>query len=184
MRLARQRIKQLGSDAGMTLVEMVVAITLFMLILGAALSALDSGTNAERGQQARHDALLELRQAMTQLTKELRQATAIDPDSTNRLLEIDTLVSGVPTHVIYEQVGTDTLHLERRVGASAQTLVTNMVPTDPAFCYSYDSLTETCIDAGRPPPIATAIRITLAKDPEFNPGEPVTLATDVQLRNL
>jgi hypothetical protein len=34
------------------------------------------------------------------------------------------------------------------------------------------------------PSVLTAIRLTFAKDPEFNPGEPITLATDVQLRNL
>ena len=80
----------------------------------------------------------------------------------------------------------------------SQTLVTNMVlgttpagTPDPPFCYSYFSAgtpsqcIHTANDAGgRVPSVLTAIRVTLAKDPEFNPGEPITLATDVQLRNI
>jgi type II secretory pathway pseudopilin PulG len=181
------RIRRITDDSGMSIIEMMVAVTLFMGILVAVLSSLDSGAKAERGQEARHSAMLELRQAMTQLTKDLRQTVLLDPDSTHSRLEIKTLISGAEQDVVYwlEPSGGGKLELRRQIGASpASTLVTNMDPTDPSFCYSYDSIGLVCTDLGHPPAVPTAIRITLAKDPESNPGEPITLATDVQLRNL
>ena len=168
---------------------------MFFLILAAVLTSLDSGTRTERGQQARRDALVELREAMGRLTKDLRQAEWIDPDaSTHEKLVMETLVSGERVAVTYRlhPLGSDIYELRRQEALTPEeTIVTNMVVgttanPDPPFCYSFDSAgtPPKCIDNGSPPAALTAIRVTMAKDPEFNPGEPITLATDVQLRNL
>ena len=195
------RLHRLRDDAGFTLIELMVAGVMFSILTFAAFAALDAGTKAERGQQARHDAMLEIRAAMDGFTKELRQATFIDPASDHNKLTMKTIISGVETDVVYElvSVGGGLYELRRKVGAgSAVPIVTNMVvgttplgTPDPPFCYSYYSAgaPSQCIDAtnsvgGRVPDALTAIRVTLAKDPESNPSEPITLATDVQLRNL
>jgi Tfp pilus assembly protein PilE len=195
------RLRRLRDDEGLTLIELMVAGVMFSIILFAAFSALDVGTKNERGQQARHEAMLEIRGAMDRFTKDLRQATYVDPASNHNKLTMKTIISGAETDVVYELValGGDLYELRRKVGAgTAQVMVRNMVvgttpfgAPDPPFCYSYYSAgaPSECIDAtnavgGRVPDALTAIRVTLAKDPEFNPGEPITLATDVQLRNL
>jgi type II secretory pathway pseudopilin PulG len=193
--------RRLRDDAGLTLIELMVAGVMFSIILFAAFSALDTGTKAERGQQARHEAMLEIRGAMDRFTKDLRQATYIDPASDHNRITMKTIIEGAETNVVYElaSLGGDLYELRRTVGGGATiTIVKNMVvgttpmgTPDPPFCYSYYSAgaPSECIDAtnsvgGRVPDALTAIRVTLAKDPEFNPGEPITLATDVQLRNL
>jgi prepilin-type N-terminal cleavage/methylation domain-containing protein len=197
----RRVLARVRDDRGLTLIELLIATLLASVILLAAFSALEVGTKAEKGQQARHDAMLEIRQAMTRLTKDLRQATWIDPTSNHDALKMKTLMTEVtnPVAVTYQlqSLGGDLFELRRSVGGGpALSIVTNMVINttsnpDPAFCYSYYSAgsPSECIDSvnpdgGRVPSELTAIRITLAKDPEFNPGEPITLATDVELRNL
>jgi prepilin-type N-terminal cleavage/methylation domain-containing protein len=194
----RARLRGLRDDAGFTLIELMVSTLMFAILSGAAFTALDVGTKAERGQQARHDAMVEIRGAMDQFTKDLRQATYIDPTSTHTRITMKTLLSGVESDVTYELVesppGSGTFDLKRVLaGGAVQMIIRNMVvgttplgTPDPPICYSYYSAgaPSTCIDTGHPPDALTAIRLTFAKDPEFNPGEPITLATDVQLRNL
>ena len=197
----RRRLRALQDDTGLTLIELMVAGLMFSILMFAALTALDVTTKAERGQQARHEAMLDIRGAMDRFTKELRQATSIDPTSNHTVLKMKTLISGVETQVTYElfDVGGGKYDFRRTVGAGTPvTLVKNMVTgstplgtPDPPFCYSYYSAgaPSQCIDAtnaagGRVPDALTAIRVTLAKAPESNPSEPITLGTDVQLRNL
>jgi prepilin-type N-terminal cleavage/methylation domain-containing protein len=198
-----QRMLAGRDDSGFSLIELMVASFVASILLFAALNVLDSSTRTEKGQQVRHDAMLEIRRAMGIFTKDLRQATWIDPESTQELLKMKTLMSGAETDVEYRlhALGGDLYELRRKVGIGAEyALVTNMVvgttpfgDPDPPFCYSYYSAgaPSECVDTidpntgdAHPPDELTAIRITLAKDPEFNPGEPITLATDVELRNL
>ncbi len=193
------RTRRLREESGFTLVEMMVATMIFSLLLAAVLSSLDSATKAERGQQQRHSAMLEIRQAMTQFTKDLRQATAIDrTTSSHTVVEMDTLISGVAHHVKYTVAlvdATKQLYEFRREldGGTPEVVVTNMVINttanpDPAFCYQWDSssVPPVCIDPvdERPPLQLSAIRVTLATAPAHNPSEPITLATDIDLRNI
>src|SRR5687768_5071669 len=95
-------VRRLRDDRGVTIVEVTVFSMLFVILLGAALSALESGTDAERGQEARHEALLELRQAMTRLTRDLRQALSVDATFSNHdQIRMTTLVSGATKTVTY-----------------------------------------------------------------------------------
>ncbi len=190
-------LRHLRDDRGVTMIEVMIVSTLFVLLLGAALSALESGTDNEKGQQARHEALIELRQAMTRLTRDLRQAASVDVDFSNHdQIRMTTFVSGTETTVTYAlhpvDVSEGIYELRRTEGTSpVEVLVTHMVVNttsnpDPPFCYSFDTTVEpsVCIDGGDVPTPVKPIRITLAKDPEHNPGEPVTLATEVDVRNL
>lgn len=195
-----RRLRGLQDDAGFTLIELMVATLMVSILVFAALNILDNVTKNERGQSIRHTAMLEIRQAMTRVTKDIRQATWIDPNSTHSWLSMRTLLSGVEADVEYELVettpGSAIYELRRTVdGGPYQAIITNMVlgttplgTPDPAICYSYYSAgaPSECLDPAdqHPPDELTSIRITFAKDPEHDPGEPITLATDVQLRNL
>lgn len=184
---------------GFTIVELMVASFMASIVLFAALSVLENVTKNERGQTVRHTAMLEIRQAMTRITKDIRQATWVDPLSDHDTLTIQTIISGSTASVTYQLVstGTDIYELRRTVDGNTQAIITNMVlgttplgTPDPPICYSYYSagMPSECLDPAppddHPPEELTAIRITLAKDPEHNPGTPITLATDVQLRNI
>ena len=193
----RARAMRLRDDSGFTLIELMVATLLTSIVLFAAFQLLDNVTKNERGQAVRHTAMLEIRQAMTRITRDLRQATWIDPTSTHMRLSMKTLSNGAEVDVTYELVLTDPdndiYELQRSVAGGPYALVTNVVlntTTDPAICYSYYSAgaPSECLDPAppndHPPDELTAIRITFAKDPEHNPAGPITLATDVQLRNI
>jgi prepilin-type N-terminal cleavage/methylation domain-containing protein len=189
-----------SDDAGFSLVELMVALGLFSIILIAVLNMFDSGTRAERSSQARQSALLELREAMSYVTRDLRQATRIDatPASGPSKVDMRTLVSGTERRVVYEVVqehsmspcttSTPSCRLVRKLdGASTgSVLATRLQPTvpDPAFCYSYDTAGRTCIDGGVTVSPLTAVRVTLALDPDVFAGPPIKLATDIELRNL
>jgi Tfp pilus assembly protein PilW len=178
-------MSRLRGDHGSTVVELVFASALFLLLLGGVLAMLDSATRAERGQQSRRDALVELREAMTRITKDLRQALVVAdaPGSGHSRLEITTLISGDEHPIVYEVVGGE---FRRSLDGGGPTALASgiAVTADPTFCYSFDSVGKTCIDDGGPPSPVTSVRITLARTPDASSGGPITLATDVQLRNL
>lgn len=146
------------------------------MLLLAVLSSLDSATRVEAEQQDRHQALLGARAAMTIITKDVRQALWVDPSSTANRLSIQTLQSGTERAVVYVRSGNT---LTRSVGESAaQTMVDNLLPSQ-TFCYHFVAACE----AAEPGEELSSIRITIKVSPEPT-GAPITLATDVKLRNL
>jgi len=78
---------------GFTLVELSVAMTIMLLVAGALLAALESGTRAERRASTRIDDEQSVRVALAELTHDVRNATALLPDATNTN-SIDLAVPG------------------------------------------------------------------------------------------
>jgi hypothetical protein len=141
---------------------------------------LDSGTRAERTQHARHDALVELRDAMSHVSKEVRQAVTVTADSTPRKLTIETLRPGAEHWVVFELSGTELL--ERTCATlpctgTAGSLASNVTATAP-FCYDPPSCLSTS-----PGDSVSSVRISLAVQPQIS-GRDLPLATDVELRNM
>lgn len=169
----RDRIR-FSDERGTTLIELVITAAIFIVLLGAALQMLDTGTRSERAQQSRHDALVELRTAVSRVTKDARQALEIAPASTRTRLEMITLVGGAQHQVTYELVGGE---VRRSIdGGAPATIATNVTVAQP-FCYDPPD----CVAAAPAQP--TMIRVTLALTPDVLSGGPITLATDIQLRN-
>jgi hypothetical protein len=184
--MSRSRLRTaLRGDGGMTVIELVIASALFLVILMGVLASLDTATKAERGQQARTDALLDLRNGMTRVTKEVRQATAIDATSTTKKIDMQTLILGSKKRVIYNVSGTS---LTRAVctsfdfgtacGSTGGVLADHLTNVDP-FCYD----APTC-SAANPTVTTTSVRITLAGTPDVLSNKAITLATDIELRNI
>jgi hypothetical protein len=190
-------LRRLRDTHGFTITEVSMASALAMIVMAGAFALLDSGTRHERGQEARHTALVELRSAGDRITKDLRQARSIHSMSTTTHLAVETFVSGVERAVTYDlDVANKTL-LRREcaslsssgtcTSASAIPVVTEAktVGTTPVFCYNWNSATNTCVQL-TPPPASqlAAIRVTISRAPEINPGQPVMIATDIDLRNI
>jgi prepilin-type N-terminal cleavage/methylation domain-containing protein len=70
-------------ERGFTLVELGVAMSIMLLVAGALLGALESGTNAERRASTRIDDEQSVRLALTQFTRDVRNATALIPGTNN-----------------------------------------------------------------------------------------------------
>jgi Tfp pilus assembly protein PilV len=175
--------RTLRPDSGVTLIEVMIASGLMILIMTFVLNMMDSASKNERGQEARHTAQLALRGAMDQITKDVRQATAVSTSSTTSLLDMQTLVNGNLVRVRYDVSGT----AFRRTVCTSTDLATTCTDS-PLVLISHFSGTPFCFD----PPDCVAqsistnpptIRVTLAADPAVYSGGPITLQTDVDLRN-
>lgn len=170
-------MSRLRDERGTTVIEMTIVAALFFVILASVLAVLDSGTRTERATEARHQTMLEIREAMTQMTKDIRQALHVHPGSTSSHLIIDTIDG--PT-IEYEVVGEELVRVLE--GGSSQIVLADHVSTIDPFCYDFDALADTCLATTAGDDV-TMIRIILAAHPEVLSGGPITLATDVQLRN-
>jgi len=73
------------SDGGFTLVELLVAMTVLMIVVGALLDALDAGTRTEHRASDRIDEEQAVRLVLAQLTRDVRGATDIDATPPARL---------------------------------------------------------------------------------------------------
>jgi len=184
-RVRRPTCRWVREDSGFTLVEMMIASALFAVILFAALAMLDTGTKTERAQQARRDALITLREAMTRFTKDTRQATAVKSTSTRSSIDIQTLVGGVAQREIFDISGSSfrrticvNFAFTSSCGGTAAELTDHVTTTTP-FCYDAPD----CV-ASAPTTQMASIRITLARTPEVLSTGSITLATDIDLRNL
>jgi len=76
-----------ASERGFTLVELAVAMSLMLLVSGAILGALESGTNAERRASTRVDDQQSVRLVLAQLTRDVRNASSVGapPGNTDEL---------------------------------------------------------------------------------------------------
>ena len=167
----------LRRDDGITVIELMIGIAMISLLVVSALSIVDSATRAEHGQRVRQDALLDARAAMTRMTKDVRQAISIDPSSNASRLTMSTLVSGAQHQIVYVNSGSA---ITRAVdGGTAETLV-DSVATSQTFCYLF----ITACEATTPSVDVSSIRITVKVTPTQTGAAPVTLATDVELRNI
>jgi Tfp pilus assembly protein PilW len=176
-------LRRLRDERGTSLIELVIVSAVSLVILGAVLSMLESGTKTERGTEARHSALLALRGGLVRIDKDLRQATSVASTSTTSHLDICTYISGSPKHVVYDIAsGTLTRKISSTDCAGAvgtATPLVSHVTTTAAFCYDPPDCSPTA-----DPTAATKIRVTIAATPEVFSGGPITLATDIDLRNI
>ncbi len=181
----------LREDDGFTLVELVIASALSLMIAFSALSMMDGITRSERGAQARYDATSSVREAMMRATKELRQATAVNPSSSQSTLDVQTLLAGTAKRLTFDVSGTDirrticaNFAFSAPCGGSAAIVlsrVTNLAP----FCYVHQiPASGTPAPCDTTPTSIKGIRIEFAATPDLkSTTAPVRLASDVQLRN-
>lgn len=168
--------RKLRDEDGVGVIELLVATVIFIILLLPVLSLLDSGTKTERANQARHDALVDLREAMTRITKDVRQALSIDPASDRTKLDMETIVAGVEHRVVYQLTGGT---VTRAVDGGGAAPLAEKVTSTQIFCYDPPDCLLTA-----PPEAPSAIRVDIALEPEVFSGGPINLATDVELRNI
>lgn len=173
----------------------MVASLLFLVMVMAALSLLDSGTKSERTSQARNDAQAMLRRAVAQMSKEIRQTTLVDSSSDQSDLYMKTLLQGVEYWVSYKVVGTPPNATLRRAQCSSPANSTTIsclasavsvqladrVVAPQAFCYQFDD--PDCL-ATVPTTTLSSVHVSLQVAPVAFASGSVTLATDVHLRNI
>jgi type II secretory pathway pseudopilin PulG len=140
---ARRRVAALRDEAGYTLIELLIAMSMFMVVLAAVMALWDTASNAGYNEGERNTALAEETTGLDRMVRDLRQAYHINGPAAGQksdwidILERTTLGAAAQHdyRVIYDCSKTD--------------------PSNSAFhaCYRYQSLwgPGMTLTAGVPP---------------------------------
>lgn len=155
---------------GFTVLEITVVVSVFVLVAGALLTTFVSAQRSQAFVTDRSQALDGLRMAMNQMTKEVRQATWVDPASTTSSLRITTYVNSLEETITWRVVAA-TARLERVDGLGNVVPVLDRVVGTTPFAYS--------------PTIAAAsvLRVWLQAKPKNSPNTVLELTSELRLRN-
>ena len=153
---------------GFTLVELIVVLGLLGVVFGSLTLTLVSGQRTQRYTSDRAVILDATRASMARMTKDIRQASAVDPTSDGNHLAIQTYVKGIPATITYDIVGTKLL---RTVAGHASETMQTQLATTSIFAYSPDVAS------------AEIITILIEVKPAAAPDTIVRLTSEVHLRN-
>lgn len=124
------------AEAGVTLVEVVVTMSLFLTVSGAILGVFESFNGAQANLESRLVASQSLRAATDQLAADLRAARGLvisEPARAGQVLELRR-GEGSSAEVVRYQLGADG-SLTRRAGAGSRLLLTGVDPASVVFRY-------------------------------------------------
>jgi prepilin-type N-terminal cleavage/methylation domain-containing protein len=171
------RRARLADQQGFTLIELLVGLMIGMLVLGGAVTVFESSYHTEPDAANRANDIQTARTTMERMVREIRQATAIDPNSTSQSLTMTTHVpsvtcSGQPAG--YCQVSyTCTAGVCTRAVSTSPATVEQMVrglSASDVFTYGGD------------PTNPNLVYLKLAFPP-VNGGDSITLRDAVAIRN-
>ncbi len=165
-----------GREAGISLVEVLVASVLLMVALGIALSSLDSQTRTSSYAQQRSEALDDLRFMATTFARDVRSSTgataATASDLTLRTYTGGTAtVNGTLRTVRWRAFGD---RLERTTGGTTRTFVVDLV-SPAVFSYVPDTAAD--------PASVRRVGLALGTEPDVR-FPVVVLETEVEMRNV
>jgi len=155
------------SDRGTTIVELLVTMAVMSIIVGAVIVVWNAAQHGESTTTSRSVDLNNMRLAMQQMTKDIRQASNVHTQTASSF-DADTYIEGAKHRVAYTASGTT---LTRKVdGGTAITLLDNLASTD-VFTYTTDGN------------LLLQVTVLLTVDQTSGEGT-LNLQSDVQTRNL
>ncbi len=158
-----------SGEAGVTLIEVVIASAILLAALGVAVSGLDSQSRTSAYASQRSQALDDLRIMSTVFAKDMRASTGATAASSSDLT-VRTYVNSSLTTVRWRAFDN---RLERTAGTATRTYVVDLVP--PAVFGFVPDTTD--------PPSIRRVRLALSTEPD--PRYPaVTVETEVEMRNV
>ncbi len=158
-----------AGETGVTIVELLIASTIFMIVILAAFGALESVSKASAFQANRTQTLDDMRSTLNRMTRDLRQATAVDQAaSTASTVTFSTYINGTVTPIVYTASGTT---LTRKVGAAAPFIVLKQLTNTNVFNY---------VSAGSG---IQWVDMRLEVTPTGEPNTTLVLESEVNLRN-
>ena len=158
-----------AAEHGFTLIELTITVAMLVLVLGMFFEALGSSQRSQSFAADRSEALDSLRTTMARVTKDARQATAIDATSSASRLDVQTYVDGALATVVYQIAGTT---LTRSLNGGAGIILMTNLASPSLFTYEPSSTN------------AQVVTILLQATPKHSPHTTVQLTSEVRLRNL
>ena len=168
-----------ADEAGVTIVELMITSALLLVVLITVFNALDSVSASQAFQSDRSQVLGDMRNVMNKMTRELRQATAVQdiPVATQLILTTSSItyttsINNTATAVVYTASGTA---LTRKVGtAAAFTVLKNL---DPASLNIFTLRRATSVTG------VQWVEIDLVVNPARRPATTLVLQSEINLRN-
>ena len=169
MRPIRSRFPRTSApDAGFTLIEVLITVTLLVVVVGSMMGVFESVQRSEAFVQNRSEALDEMRLAIDQMSKDIRQATSVSANSTPSYIDIQTYVLGVSKEVVYQATGST---LTRKVGTGTAVRIQTRLTSTNLFTYT-DAVSDVSL-----------VGLTLSVNPLHRPDTTLVLSSEVRLRN-
>ena len=169
MRPTRSRCQRTSApEDGFTLIEVLITVTLLAVVIGSMLGVFESVQRSTAFVQNRSEALDSMRLAVDEMTKDIRQATAIAANSTSSYIDMTTYVLGVSKEVVYQASGTT---LTRKVGTGTAVTIQTRLTSTNLFAYT-DSVSDVSL-----------VGLTLSVNPLNRPDTTLVLTSEVRLRN-
>jgi prepilin-type N-terminal cleavage/methylation domain-containing protein len=175
------RRKPNRSEAGFTLVELLVVLTLLGVVGGIVTSAIVTSLSSARNTQTRIEALNELEIALQRVTRDLRAAEelVLYPPDVGTDLGAEVRRDGTRTIVRYRLLADDERFVREDTGQILVTRVDNPVD-QPIFAYldrfgnPLDCVADNCGNAA-------VVQVRLIRE---TVGQPVIVETRVAIRNV
>lgn len=147
-----------------------MTVALLLVVLGGLLTVFESVQRSAAFVQERSETLDEMRIALDQMTKEIRQAEEVKAaTSTASRLEMTTYILGVQKTVVYAVTGQT---LTKSVGGSGTAPIQTHVAAPSIFTYTTDT-------AG----VIQLVSLNLQVHPERRPDTTIILTSEARLRN-
>jgi prepilin-type N-terminal cleavage/methylation domain-containing protein len=156
-------------ERGFSLIELVIVMGLLSLVLVATLGTLTSIQRSETYTRGRTAAMDNMRTSLNRISRDLRQATAVNGTPTASRIDVDTYVNGTPRQVVYDVTGGT---ITREVDGGGPVVMHQELTEDTIFSY-------TPPDAEQP----DTVKIELKVKPSNLPDTTLTLNSEVELRN-
>ena len=163
------RAERRPGEAGITVVEVVVASALLLMALAIAVGGLDTQSRTSVYATERSQALDDLRIMSTDFSKDMRAATGATA-ATSSDLTVRTYIGGSLTTVRWRAFQN---RLERIAGTATRTYVVDLT-TAAVFGFVPDTADPTAV---------RRVRLTLSTEPDPR-YPPVTVETEVEMRNV
>jgi Tfp pilus assembly protein PilW len=155
----RRRLHGLDGEAGMTLVELLVAMVMGMIVVGGATAMLISAVKDQPKQQKQAENVDTARYELERMTREIRNGVSVTSSATNSVsfvarvrrtqcggaVQTDTSKSAISCQIVYSCSTSSCTRTEREVGKTSggavSTIVTG-IDSAEVFCYVPSSNTD------------------------------------------
>jgi Tfp pilus assembly protein PilW len=148
----QSRLGRLDDEAGMTLIELLVAMIMGVIVVGGATTMLISAVRAQPQQQEQAQSISTARFELERMTREIRNGTSVTVASANSVSFVarvrrttcgGTVATSASTpsiqcQIIYSCTTTSCTRVERAVGSTsggAPTTIVTDIDSSSVFCF-------------------------------------------------
>lgn len=148
----RQRLGTLDGEAGMTLIELLVAMIMGIIVVGGATAMLISAVRAQPKQQQQAESISTARYELERMTREIRNGVSLTTASANNVSFVarvrrtscggaastSTTTPAIQCQIVYSCTTSACTRVEREVGKTSggtPTMIVTGIDSPEVFCF-------------------------------------------------